>query len=285
MSAKFLGQFLLERGVITAPQLLAAIDAQRASNPLLGELAVRQGLLDEAQARRINQRQRVEDRRFGDIALEMGVLDQAQLDALLDTQKAGRKLIGQVLVDQGVIDAGRLEAELALHRSGQDQARNALDRVVASHPLGGLATSVIDLCARLFPRMLGSQCQAATVLSPQQLDMWPCVAHVRVEGDHPFEIGLACDLATARALGCALLGIAPDRCDDELAVDALGEMVNVLMGYAVRDVLPDEDASYRALPPDTSVPAATLAADRERSIAVLMGSQLGDFVLLLGRPA
>lgn len=285
MSAKFLGQFLLERGVITAPQLLAAIDAQRASNPLLGELAVRQGLLDDAQARRINQRQRVEDRRFGDIALEMGVLDQAQLDALLDTQKAGRKLIGQVLVEQGVIDAGRLDAELALHRSGQDQARDTLDRVVASHPLGGLATSTIDLCARLFPRMLGSQCQAATVLSPQQLDMWPCVAHVRVEGDHPFGIGLACDLDTARALACALLGIAPDRCDDELALDALGEMVNVLMGYAVRDVLPDDDAAYRALPPDTTVPAATLAADRERSIAVLMGSQLGDFVLLLGRPA
>ena len=285
MSAKFLGQFLLERGVITAPQLLAAIDAQRASNPLLGELAVRHGLLGEAQARRINQRQRVEDRRFGDIALEMGVLDQAQLDALLEAQKAGRKLLGHVLVEQGVIDAGRLEAELVLHRASQEHARTTLDRVVASHPLGGLATNVIDLCARLFPRMLGSQCQAATVLAPQHLDAWPCVAHVRVEGGHPLDIGLACDLATARALACALLGIAPDRCDDELAIDALGEMVNVLMGYAVRDVLPDGDATYRALPPDTSASAATLAADRERSIAVLMGSQLGDFVLLLGRPA
>src|SRR5690606_114383 len=262
MSAKFLGQFLLERGVITAPQLLAAIDAQRASNPLLGELAVRQGLLDEAQARRIHQRQRAEDRRFGDIALEMGLLDQAQLDALLEAQKAGRKLIGQVLVDQGVIDGGRLEAELALHRSGQDHARTTLDRVVASHPLGGLATSTIDLCARLFPRMLGSQCQAAMVLGPQHLESWPCVANVRVEGEHALDIGLACDLSTARALACALLAIEPAGCDDELAVDALGEMVNVLMGYAVRDVLPDEDTSYRALPPDTSVPAAALAADR-----------------------
>jgi len=285
MAAKFLGQFLLERGVITAPQLLAAIEAQRASNPLLGELAVARGLLDDAQARRINQRQRVEDRRFGDIALEMGVLDQAQLDELLDAQKAGRRMIGQVLVDQGVIDAARLEQELALHRAGQDQARHALDRVVGRHPLGPLATSVIGLCARLFPRMLGSQCQAATVLTAQQLGMWPCTVHVRVEGAHPFDIGLACDLDAAHALACALLGLEPGACDDELALDALGEMVNVLMGYAVRDVLPDEDASYRALPPDGSVPAAVLAADPERSIAVLLGSQLGDFVLLLGRPA
>jgi hypothetical protein len=40
MAAKFLGQFLLERGTLTPAQLLAALDAQRASNPLLGELAI-----------------------------------------------------------------------------------------------------------------------------------------------------------------------------------------------------------------------------------------------------
>jgi hypothetical protein len=285
MAAKFLGQFLLERGVIDAPQLLAAIEAQRASNPLLGELALRQGLLDEVQARRIQQRQRVEDRRFGDIALDMGVLDQAQLATLLDAQKAGRKLLGQVLLEQGTIDAARLEAELEVHRADQERARHALDSELAGHPVGGLANSAIGICARLFPRMLGSQCLPAEALSPEDLDGWPCVAHVRVHGDHPLGIGLACDLSTARALACALLGIEPARCDDALAVDALGEMVNVLMGYVVRDVMPDGDASYRALPPDTSATAATLVADRWRSLAVGMGSQLGAFVLLVDRPA
>ncbi len=284
MTAKFLGQFLLERGVITAPQLLAAIEAQRASNPLLGELAVRQGLLDEAQARRINERQRVEDRRFGDIALDMGVLDQAQLDALLEAQKTQRKMLGQVLLEQGVLDAQRLDAELALHRASQEQARHALEGAIASHAAGKLAGIAIDLCGRLFPRMLGSQCLPAELLAPDELDDWPCVAHVRVEGGHPLDIALATDLPTARALACALLRIEPARCDDALAVDALGEMVNVLMGYLVRAALPDDDASYRALPPRTTVAAATLAADRERSLAIGMGSQLGGFVLLVGRP-
>ncbi len=285
MAAKFLGQFLLERGVITAPQLLAAIEAQRASNPLLGELAVRKGWLDAAQARRIQQRQRVEDRRFGDIALEMGALDQDRLDALLEAQKAGRKMLGQVLVEQGVLDARRLEAEIALHRADQERARHALEAVVAEHPVGDLAGHAIDLCARMFPRMLGSQCLPAEVLAPDELDAWPCVAHVRIEGARPFGIGLATDLAGARALACALLGIAADLCDDALALDALGEMVNVLMGYLVRDVMADDDIAYRALPPDMSVSAATLTADRTRSLAIGMGSQLGAFVLLVDRPA
>jgi hypothetical protein len=285
MAAKFLGQFLLERGVITASQLLAAIEAQRASNPMLGELAVGQGLLDQAQARRIQQRQRVEDRRFGDIALEMGLLDQAQLAALLEAQKAGRKMLGQVLLEQGAIDAAQLESELAVHRADLEQARHALDSELAHHPVGSLANSAIGVCARLFPRMLGSQCLPAEALSANDLDGWPCVAHVRVEGDHPLGIGLASDLSTARALACALLGIGPERCDDALAVDALGEMVNVLMGYVVREALPDDDAAYRALPPDTSATASALVADRERSLAIGMGSQLGAFVLLVDRPA
>ena len=45
MAAKFLGQFLLERGTLTPAQLLAALDAQRASNPLLGELAIHHGII------------------------------------------------------------------------------------------------------------------------------------------------------------------------------------------------------------------------------------------------
>ncbi len=285
MAAKFLGQFLLERGIITAPQLLAAIDTQRASNPLLGELAVRKGWLDAAQATRIQQRQRVEDRRFGDIALEMGVLDQDRLDALLEAQKTARKLLGQVLVEQGALDAKRLDAEIALHRADQEQARHALESAVANHPLGSLANSAIGLCGRLFPRMLGSQCLPAEVLTPADLDTWPCVAYVRVEGDRPFGIGLASDMEAARALACALLGISHDACDDDLALDALGEMVNVLMGYLVRDVLADEDSTYRASPPDSSVSAATLAADPARSLAIGLGSQLGGFVLLVDRTA
>jgi hypothetical protein len=281
MAVKFLGQFLMERGLITPQQLLAATEAQRASNPLLGELAVRQGLLTEAQARRINDRQRADDRRFGDIALEMGVLDAAQVESLLAAQKAGRKLFGQVLLEQGAIDAATLEAELAAHRADQDAANHALAVGVADHALAELANGAIALCGRLFPRMLDSQCQAAGLLGPQQLDAYPHTAHVRIEGEQPLFIGMACDLDTMRAMVCAFLKIGPERCDDALALDGLGEVVNVLMGYVVRNVLPD-DVQYRAFPPDLSTPAAVLAADPQRSLALQMNSQLGPFVLLIG---
>ena len=91
----------------------------------------------------------------------------------------------------------------------------------------------------------------------------------------------ATDPDTMHRLSCAFLKIGPERCDDALAIDGLGEIVNVLMGYVVRNVLPD-DVQYRAFPPDLATPAAQLAADRDRSLALLMNSRLGPFVLLVG---
>ncbi len=279
MAVKFLGQFLLERGQITPQQLLAATEAQRASNPLLGELAVRQGLLSEAQARRINERQRAEDRRFGDIAMELGLLDAPEVDALLVAQKACRKLFGQVLLEQGALDAETLEAALADHRAEQDAGNDTLATALAGHALGALAQEAAELCVRLFPRMLGAQCQAAGVAVNAPTAAWPYTAHVRISGERSLLVGLSCDRDTLQALACAFLRVPSERCDAELAVDALGEIVNVLMGYVVRNTLPD-DADYRATPPDFSRTAGAMLDDG--ALAVHMNSQLGPFLLLVG---
>jgi hypothetical protein len=281
MAAKFLGQFLLERGTISSAQLLAALDAQRASNPLLGELAVHHQMLDAAQARRINDRQRAEDRRFGDIAQEMGLLDAGQLDVLLAAQKKGRKLFGQILVDQGTLTTEQLEAELVAHRRDLDEANHALALGIAGHALADVATSAIRVSNRLFPRLMGSQCQASGIADDSMLDACDVTAHVRIEaGAESLLVGVGCSRATMQAMACSLLSITPAQCDDELAVDALGELVNVLMGYVVRDTLPD-DASYRASPPSTALTAADLAS-RHSTLALSMASQRGDFVLIVG---
>jgi hypothetical protein len=280
MAAKFLGQFLLERGSITSPQLLAALDAQRASNPLLGELAEQRGMLSAAQARRINERQRAEDRRFGDIALEMGLLDAGQVDALLAAQKSQRRMFGEILVEQGALSRERLESELVAHRQDLDEANHALALGIAGHVLADTATSAIRVCNRLFPRLLGSQCQAAGIADAAMLAACEVTAHVRIDAAQPLLVGVGCSRATMQAMACALLSITPDACDDELAVDALGELVNVLMGYVVRDTLAD-DATYRAHPPSTRLTAADLAATGH-TLALAMNAQHGNFVLLVG---
>jgi len=281
MTVRFLGQFLLERGTITARQLQAATEAQRASNPLLGELAVREGLLSAAQVQRIHERQRSDDRRFGDIALALGLLDSAQLESLLATQQASRKLLGQVLLEQDALDEATLQAELAAHRAEQVSASQALATGVAEHALSGIANGAIALCERMFPRLLDSRCQAAGLLGAGDVAAYPYTAHVRIESEHPLFVGIACDADTLRALSCAFLKIEPQRCSDALALDGLGEIASVLVGYLERNVLPDA-GQYQAFLPDTTTSAAQLAACPGDSLALLMNSPLGEFVLLVG---
>ncbi|TBR11226.1 MAG: chemotaxis protein CheX [Lysobacter sp.] len=279
MSAKFFGQFLLEKGVIDAAQLLRALEIQRTSNPALGELACARGMLTEHQAQAINERQRREDKRFGDIAQSMGLLTSDEVGQLLDDQKSRRRLFGEILVDEGMLDRARLDDELRQHAADRDDAHRSLDTLLASHQFGRRVANSISVCNKLFPRILRTQCQFASVLDPKQPPACDAFALVRVAADRPLAIGLACTTATMNAIGLAFMSIPQELCDEELARDALGELVNVLMGYIVKDCLP-EDASYTAEPPDFE--ASLTSLDDGMHVLVEMTSQLGPFVLVVG---
>lgn len=292
MAAKFLGQFLLESGLIDRQQLLDALQSQRESNPLLGELARASGMLDAAQAEAINRRQRREDARFGDIACALGLLSAAQIEELLARQKAGRRLFGEILIDQGALSRPQLEQALQAHQHDRDEAVQTLASGVVGHPLGAVMDAAITTCGRLFPRLLKTRCQVSELLgqtTDQPVDTpsldqlsadYDITACVHIEAARPMSIALACDAATVSAIAAAFLSMRSQDIDDALARDALGELVNVLMGYVVKDTLPD-DADYRAEPPAFDVPAATLLQSGKPALAVRMASQLGPFALVV----
>jgi len=283
MAAKFFGQFLLEQGLIHRDQLLAALDIQRASNPILGELAQARGMLDASQAQTINEQQRREDRRFGDIAQALGLLTAAQVDELLAQQKAQRKLFGEILVEQGMLGRDQVEQALQAQLAERDDAVQALDLGVAGHPMGKILGAAIGTCNKLFPRILRTRCQySSLVQSPADLAHCAVSGHVRVDAEPPLLIGMACDQATMINIASAYMLIPVAECDEALAQDALGELINVLMGYVVKDVLAEDDR-YRASPPDFGTAVDVLLARGKHPLAVSMISELGPFVLLVSR--
>lgn len=280
MAAKFLGQYLLEAGLINRQQLLDALEAQRASSPRLGELAQAAGMLDAAQAALINEHQRRQDARFGDIAQALGLLSATQVSDLLARQQAGRRMFGEILVEQGTLSHEQLESALQGQKHERDEAVQSLAASVAAHPLGAIADAAIGTCSKLFPRLLQTPCQFSQLLdSADALAGFDMVAHVRIDTGRILRIGLACDAGTARGIAAAFLSIDRSEVDDELARDALGEVGNVLMGYVIKDIVPD-DGDYRAWPPDFSVPASVLA-DGNDAMAVAMDTERGPVALII----
>lgn len=280
MGAKFLGQHLLERGLISPAQLLAALDAQRAANPTLGALAMARGWLDEAQAARINARQKSRDARFGDLAVDMGLLSGAQVDALVTEQASRRKFFGEILVEQGVIDASVLLAELEAQRREREDATRSIDLGIAGHRGERALRAALGSCVKLFPRVLHTQCQPGALVS-DVADAVPCAhsATVRVAADDAsVSIALACDTATLRSLAAGFVQLPPARIDDALALDALGEMVNVLMGYVAREALVP-GTPYRAAPPVFGTPCERWFDAGSQALVVTLSTQHGPVLL------
>lgn len=282
MAAKFLGQFLLEQGLISAAQLLAALDAQRASNPMLGALAQARGWLDAKQAAQINDRQKREDKRFGDIAQDMGLLTASQVDALIAEQQAGRKLFGAILVEQGVLDDATLGAALKAHAAEREDATRDLELGVQGHANERALRTALASCVKLFPRILHTQCQPGGLLR-DAAEAGDCnqAVLVRVDSEPPVSVSLACSVDTMRTLAGGFLSMDAAAIDDALARDAFGEMVNVLMGYVVKDVLA-EGARYRASPPDFGTPVARWFDAPDRTLVVTLATQHGPVLLGVG---
>ncbi|MCK7592800.1 chemotaxis protein CheX [Pseudomarimonas salicorniae] len=282
MAVKFLGQYLLEQGLLTREQLLEALEVQRQCSPMLGELAVEAGLLDARQAQTINDRQRQEDKRFGDIAAELGLLDAAQVDQLLALQKSRRKLFGEILTERGMLTRAQLEQALAEQQAERASAEQDYRQALAGHPLEREIALAIDTANKQFTRILKSRSQFSAVRDAPLEQVDRVSACIEVEASRRLLIGLAADPATTRQIACAFMRIKPERCDDELARDALGELLNVIMGYVIRDTLAD-DEGYTPSPPDLDLGLPALAAKADHALTVAMTSELGEFELLVGR--
>ncbi len=113
MGKRFFGQYLLSKGLITAPRLLAAVEYQEKYNSRLGDLAVALGMVTPFEAQQINAKQVREDRLFGQAAVELGLLSDQQVRDVLATQRDSHVLLGQAVATLGYLDRSAVDSALA----------------------------------------------------------------------------------------------------------------------------------------------------------------------------
>ena len=116
----YFGYYLAERGLVTAAQVLEALERQHAESIPIGEFARRTGKLNDEQVLAVLNRQEsdrqkgVETKPFGQLAQEMGLLNERDIVELLEEQAFRRKPLGEVLVEMGAIDRATMEREFAV---------------------------------------------------------------------------------------------------------------------------------------------------------------------------
>jgi hypothetical protein len=111
------GLYLKKKGIITAEQLVAALEEQLGSLVPIGQLALEENVLSPRDIFDVLQAQSDSpNERFGDLAVEMGLMSRSDLMRLLMIQADRKRPIMDILIEQGALTPQKAASEMAAYR-------------------------------------------------------------------------------------------------------------------------------------------------------------------------
>ena len=250
MSAKFFGQYLLEKGRITSQQLVDALEFQKSITAPIGALALDQGLLTVDQIKLILGRQLKSEKRFGELAVSLGLLTQARVDELIQTQSSHKLLLGEALMVKGYINVETLERELKEYKKEEDKLSTQLNATFNTIGNKQIVKTFTDLMVMMFNNfgqqdIKVEQCE----MGKENIRLFRWVISQKIAGEN---VEFNCLLSVPPKL---LLQMASTMLDqnistaDELALDATKEFVNIANGNACAK-LSENGVALTMLPPE-----------------------------------
>jgi hypothetical protein len=133
------GLYLKKKEIISAEQLVAALEAQLDTLPRIGQLALEEGIISPRDIFDVLRAQRESpDMRFGEIAIEMGLMTRSELTRLLMVQADRKQPLAEVFVAQGILSERQVTQEMAEFRQMQANRRapSALPSKIVPAPRG-----------------------------------------------------------------------------------------------------------------------------------------------------
>jgi hypothetical protein len=111
------GLYLKNKRIITADQLVGALEVQMNNLVPIGQLALEEGILSARDIFDVLRAQKDSPtERFGDLAVEMGLMTRDDVMRLLMIQADRKTSIAEILVNRGVLSKPQVTRELAAYR-------------------------------------------------------------------------------------------------------------------------------------------------------------------------
>ena len=132
------GLYLKNKGIISAEQLVEALEAQLTTLPPIGQLALEEGILSPREIFEVLVAQsQSPTERFGEIAIGMGFMTRDELMRLLMIQADRKRPVSELLVVLGILTEDHVAAEMMEYRKSLAKQRSARARAsMASAPRG-----------------------------------------------------------------------------------------------------------------------------------------------------
>lgn len=265
MYTQFLGNYLLQKGIVNQEQLFKAMARLSQTHIKLGTIAIKEGLMTAKEVDECLYVQSREDKRFGEIAVERGYLTDDQVNDLLSMQTPDYILLGQNLVEDEVFTYEDLERilfdykndtelyDLSLDVENQEAIAAIIKRffLLAEMPVNETNVMYLELMFNSLIRFVGED---FSPLTPMVLDEFPITFGVSqaISNDRAYITHIDCDRETAIAFASRYAN--EEFSDfDEYVIAALEDFLNLHNGLFIVNVSNNTSESIALAPPEITM--------------------------------
>lgn len=288
MVSSIVGNYLLEKGVISFEQFRDLLVEQRRARVKLGLIAVAEGLMTQEEADKVNRLQAVMDKHFGEIAVEQNYLAEGQIEALLKKQGSAYLAFAQALENQQLMSVEQLEMYMLDYQRENQFTISDMEDLKS------------DDADRILPLYVPTGCDkylnaagtaVRTLMRCIDTEIYPEKAYItdRLEIDNAAiqfvdgECSITCGMA---GKGQALLPIACVFGEEEFpevnedALDAIGEILNCINGLYASS-LSQAGVTMELYPPEFSAKMKEVKCDEMLVLPIHIKGELVNFIIAI----
>ena len=255
MVSSIVGNYLMEKGLLTGEQFRDILNEQQKVRVKLGLIAVAEGLMTQEEADRVNQLQAVMDRRFGDIAVEKGYLTEGQVNSLLKKQGNAYLAFAQAMENQQLMTIEQLEQILLDYRCENNFTASDMD-ALKSDDVDSILPLFLPVDSEAYYGIAGTAVR--TLMRLVDTGLYPDKAYImqktedengalqKVEGEKGVVSALG-GKGNALQFTASVFGQEEFASVDEDALDAIGELLNCINGLYVSEC--KDGSSLELMPP------------------------------------
>jgi CheY-specific phosphatase CheX len=231
MSIKFFGQYLLERNILSADQLLEAIRYQESRNMKFGEYAREKGFLNKEQVLKLNDEQKRNDMRMGELSVSLGMLTDEQVDEILTMQKNDHILIGEAIISKGFLTEETLDGYLETFKEDQSIYNIGDISVPDGVKNAQFVKVMVDLTLKMISRIVGVEAKSdgGTVLADDIPGTFTAIS-ITFSGALTFDYVFMASESLSRKVAEAVIGDSVDDEEPAMIVDGVREFCNIICG-------------------------------------------------------
>ncbi|NUM34942.1 MAG: response regulator [Candidatus Brocadiae bacterium] len=235
----FLGQYLLQKGVLSKEQLLHLLEVQAEVNRKIGQIATDEALMLPAQVETILKVQKRINKYFGQLAVQMGFINSEQLGQLLRKQQKNYIELDEIIVRENMLPKEVLAKEMARFKMLEEEDQGVFNMSWVSKHIenGFIYETFIEQTLKLVMRLAG-----IFVMEGQCFfDRSNCISHgilikMAISGDHHWSYYLSMSENLAASIAQSMIeGDEQGNYDnyDSVNLEAAKEFVNIACGNAI----------------------------------------------------